>query len=103
MRVRGEGAAQNFADAVQWLRRAAQQGHTKAQHALGLMLYHGQGVAQDYPQAYVWLALAARQDEELHAARDQVTRKLTPVQLEQAQAQVLAWQPKRERPPASGR
>ena len=38
---RGEGVPQNDAEAAKWWRRAAEQGHTKAQYNLGAMYAKG--------------------------------------------------------------
>ena len=51
MYLKGEGVAQDPKQAVVWLRRAADQGHAMAQHALGLKYYQGEGVAKDRQEA----------------------------------------------------
>lgn len=43
--------SRDFTQAVSWYRRAADQGHAKAQNSLGLLYSSGQGAPQDYPQA----------------------------------------------------
>jgi TPR repeat protein len=48
-------------EAVIWYRRAATQGHAKAQHNLGLMYLAGEGVLQSNDEAAKWFGLAARQ------------------------------------------
>jgi TPR repeat protein len=40
---------------------AAQQGHAKAQHNLGLFYINGEGGPQDYMEAWKWLLNAAQQ------------------------------------------
>jgi TPR repeat protein len=40
----GQGVAQNDAEAVRWLRKAADQGHTIAQRNLAIMLEAGRGM-----------------------------------------------------------
>jgi TPR repeat protein len=42
-----------------WYRKAADQGHARAQCNLGLMYANGQGVAQDHATATTWLRKAA--------------------------------------------
>ncbi len=54
---------QDDAQAVIWFRKAALQGHPKAQNNLGLMYEHGRGTVQDYAQAIVWLRKAAEQGD----------------------------------------
>ena len=57
----GQGVAQDYAQAVKWYRKAAEQGNAGAQTNLGLMYANGQGVPQDYAQAVVWYRKAAEQ------------------------------------------
>lgn len=47
----GLGVKQNNQKAVQWYRKAAEQGHAKAQCVLGLRYVKGDGVSQDYQKA----------------------------------------------------
>ena len=48
--------------AVERFRKAADQGHAKAQYKLGDCYYFGRGVEQDYAQAVQWYQKAADQD-----------------------------------------
>ena len=57
----GEGAEQDDAEAAQWYRRAAEQGHAEAQEALGTMYLRGEGVEQDDVEAARWCRRAAEQ------------------------------------------
>ena len=57
----GIGVPENNAEAFKWFRKAAEQGHAKAQYNLGLMYDKGQGVPQDYAEAVKWYRLAAEQ------------------------------------------
>jgi uncharacterized protein len=41
----------DYAQAVAWYRKAAEQGYANAQHALGLMLENGWGLPKDQQQA----------------------------------------------------
>ena len=59
----GRGVPQDYAKAVRWYRRAAEQGHANAQFNLGNMYFHGRGVPEDYPEAVRWLHLAAEQGD----------------------------------------
>ena len=47
------------ATAFQEFKKAAEQGHAKAQYNLGLMHDNGRGVLQDYEEAVKWYRLAA--------------------------------------------
>jgi len=53
--------AVNDAEALRWIRSAADQRHPEAEHALGLLHGQGRGVPQDYGQAVYWYTRAARQ------------------------------------------
>jgi hypothetical protein len=57
----GQGVAQDYKEAVNWFRKAAEQGHAMAQFNLGRMYYDGQGVAQDFKEAVNWYRKAAEQ------------------------------------------
>ena len=55
----------------------------------------GQGVPQDYVQAHMWFNLAAAQgDPSAAKQRDLLALKMTPSQIEKAQALAAAWKPK---------
>ncbi len=61
-----------------WLRKAAMQGHPKAQLYLGLMFIKGEGVPKSLFHAYCWLSLAACQDvNEAKDARKKLQSHLT--------------------------
>lgn len=49
------------AKAAEWYRKAAEQGHVKAQNNLGLLYEKGLGVPQSETVAYDWYMKAARQ------------------------------------------
>ncbi len=52
---------EQYSEAVPWFRKAADQGHAKAQYILGACYYNGQGVTKDYSQAAAWFRKAAEQ------------------------------------------
>jgi len=56
----GAGAAQDYAQAADWYRKAAEQNHGLAQFNLGTMYARGQGVVRDDAQSAVWFGRAAR-------------------------------------------
>ena len=58
---RGEGVAQDWAEAVRYYRLAAEQGQADGQCYLGLCYERGEGVAQDYKTAAKWYTRAAEQ------------------------------------------
>jgi len=55
----GTGATQDYAQAADWYRKAAEQNHGLAQFNLGIMYARGQGVARDDAQSAVWFGRAA--------------------------------------------
>jgi TPR repeat protein len=55
----GGGEAQDYAQAADWYRKAAEQNHGLAQFNLGTMYAQGQGVARDDTQSVVWFDRAA--------------------------------------------
>jgi hypothetical protein len=61
MHHNGEGVLQDTAEAACWYRKAADQGHAKAQHDLGLLRDAGEGVPQDRAEAARWFRKAAEQ------------------------------------------
>jgi TPR repeat protein len=54
---------QDYAQAVAWHRKAAEQGFALAQTSLAIFYYNGQGVTKDYAQAVAWFRKAAEQGE----------------------------------------
>ena len=52
-------APQDYAQAMQWYEKAADQNHRLAQFNLGQMFAHGQGVPQSDSMALKWIRLAA--------------------------------------------
>ena len=55
----GAGVAQDYAQAADWYRKAAEQNHGLAQFNLGTMYAQGQGVVRDAAQSVVWFGRAA--------------------------------------------
>ena len=55
----GLEAAQDFIQAADWYRKAADQNHSLAQFNLGTMYANGQGVAKDDAQSVLWFGRAA--------------------------------------------
>ena len=61
MYAKGEGVAEDDAEAVRWYRLAAEQGYAMAQTNLGWMYAYGYGVAEDDAEAVRLYRLAAEQ------------------------------------------
>jgi len=55
----GRGVPQDYAEAMRWYRKAADQGNAGAQNNIGTLYDNGQGVRQDLPQARAWMQKAA--------------------------------------------
>ena len=97
----GEGIPQDYAQALTWYRKAADQGNADAQNNLGVMYEDGHGVSQDYVQAHMWYNLAASHynaDEKDNrdkaiANRDRVATEMTPEQIAKAQKLASEWKP----------
>ena len=65
----GEGVTKDYAKAVEWFLKAANQGYAYAQYSLGHMYKQGKGVAKDYAKAVEWYRKAAKQGN-AHAQYD---------------------------------
>ena len=55
--------AKDYAEAVKWYRKAAEQNYAVAQYNLGCCYDNGQGVAKDYAEAVKWYRKAAEQND----------------------------------------
>lgn len=55
----GQGIEQNMAQALEWFRLSAGQGHREAQYKMGLSYAFGVGLAQDIAEAFNWYQMAA--------------------------------------------
>ena len=55
----GAGVAQDYLQAADWYRKAAEQNHGLAQFNLGTMYAQGQGVVRDAAQSIFWFGRAA--------------------------------------------
>ena len=83
----GEGVPEDDVQAMAWLRKAAEQGLSKAQNNLGVMYANGDGVPEDDVTAYAWLNLAAARDNDpgVLEAKDQIAQQMTREQIAEAQ------------------
>jgi uncharacterized protein len=114
MYANGQGMPADLAEAAKRFRQAAEKGSAVAQNNLAAAYMAGRGVARDDMLAYFWYNLAAsRLPQSQRAAavisRDAVARRLTPAELERAQAVAHGWKPgdaveaalRRDLPPAT--
>lgn len=60
----GEGVPQDFAEAVKWYRKSAEQGYGLAQYWLAKCCQNGNGVAQSWEEAIDWYWKAHEQGVE---------------------------------------
>ena len=54
----------NYQEAVKWYRKAAEQGHAKAQLMLGICYSLGNGVEKNMDESLKWIRKAASQGDE---------------------------------------
>jgi uncharacterized protein len=88
----------NYAQAVTWSRKAADQGDADAQGVLGEMYRDGRGVPQDYVRAHMWINVEASHSDDAERqmaikVRDDVAAKMTPDQIAEAQRLTREWRP----------
>ena len=62
--MHGEGIAQDYAEAMIWACRSAEQGHFRGEHYVGALYANGWGVPRDPRAAVMWLERAAKQGAE---------------------------------------
>ena len=61
---------ENYAEAVKWFRRAADQGYARGLYNLGVMYEKGKGVAQNYQTAKEWYQKALKRDPNYTKAKE---------------------------------
>ena len=59
--AKGSGVPRDYAEAMKWYRKAADQGNALGEANLGALYYRGEGVRQDYAEAATWYRKAADQ------------------------------------------
>ena len=85
----GVGVPKDYAEAVKWFRKAAEQGLAFGQTSLGAMYGNGDGVPKDLVQAHVWWNIAgANGDKDAKKLLALVEEQMTPEQ--KAEAMKLA-------------
>lgn len=86
----GDGAVENFAEALRWYRAAAELGHADAQNNLGAMLLAGMGTDKNPVEAAYWYRKAAEQDH-VHAQYNLGMRYLVGSGVEQSDEDAAHW------------
>ena len=90
--IMGRGVPQSYAEALKWLRKAAEQGDTYGLKNLGNMAAYGFGMPRDYAVAHMYFMLAAELGDEEAAQLVQNQRKdMTPEQIEDAKRMADEW------------
>ena len=88
MRLYAEGdvVTKDYAEAVKWYRKAAEQGNAEAQQLLGKVYEDGaKGILQDLITAHMWYNIAVANGQRDSAKyRDRAADKLTPSELVEA-------------------
>ena len=82
----GQGVVQDYKEAFVWYRKAAEQGTSSAQFALGTMYEYGNGVITDNVYAHMWYNIAASNGNIKSAGnRDSLANKMTAAEIAKAQ------------------
>ena len=93
MYYNGQSIQRDYAEAANWVRKAAEQGYASAQAYLGIMYWNGQGVPQDAILGYMWMNLAAAHEPDAVGERDQAASQMTRDEIADAQRLVRDWRP----------
>lgn len=88
----------DYVEAAKWLQLAANQGHVWAQSDLAFMYRDGEGVTQDFVKAHMWFNLASAAAPAASRAdyvgyRDELAKRMSPAQIDEAQKLALDWKP----------
>ena len=59
----GVGVSQDYLQAADWYRKAAEKGFAEAEYGLGFLYLNGYGLPKDFSQASNWMLKAAEQGE----------------------------------------
>lgn len=87
MYLKGQGVEADYAQAMLWYGRAAEQGHAHSQYMLGVMHYGGYGTLGNFVLAHMWVNLSVRAGyHDAEPLRRDIEGQLTPAQLQEAQA-----------------
>lgn len=80
---------------MKWYRKAADQGQAGAQSNLGVCYANGRGVSQDDVLANMWFNLAGASGfENAKTARAELSERISPNQMPEAQKLSREWKPK---------
>ena len=90
-----EGIEQNIPEAINWYRRAAEQGDADAQRFLARVYVLGYGVILDLKEAYFWSLVGARCGNDIAIDDAESLRARIPrYEREEAERRAKIWMPK---------
>jgi TPR repeat protein len=90
--LKGEGVLQDYIEAMKWFRLLAEHGKADGYLNLGHMYVRGQGAEQDNVLAHMWFNLAASKGiDEAAEQRDDLTSRMTPAEISEAQQLAREW------------
>jgi TPR repeat protein len=88
----GQGVPQNYSQAAVLYRKAGTQGHSDSLNNLGVGYEFGHFGVQNLVLAHIFYNLAAvNGDAKSKTNRDEISQKLTPIQLSEAQELASQW------------
>jgi hypothetical protein len=96
LKFASSGVAQDFAQAADWYRKAADQSHALAQFNLAMMYAQGQGVARSDAESVIWFGKAARQGDagaQFHLGKSchRASLRGVPEQTTEARIEAYKW------------
>lgn len=87
MYLKGEGVAQNYPEAIRWVKKNAEKGDAAAQRYVATMYYNGEGVPKSNVLAHMWYNMAAANgDKQAVRDRSEVAAFMTEKQISEAQS-----------------
>jgi len=91
----GIGVPKNKEAEAKWFLAAAERGHARAQHHVGLRFLNGDGVKKDLVAAFMWLTLSSRAGDKVAAReREKLLSQISDAQRKEAESMADKWQPK---------
>jgi len=94
----GRGTKADPAKALEWFKKAALRGDAQGARNYGAIYANGQGVPADLVEGYAWLAFSG--DAPARESMEKLAAKLSPEQLERANARAKELAAERDRPAA---
>jgi TPR repeat protein len=90
----GRGVSKDYAEALKWFRKSAEQGFGAGLYSMGVMYFYGLGVKQNYAEAYFWFLLADTAGYDIARAKaDAAAAKLPGMERAYAEKLAARWKP----------